>query len=363
MISFKKITSRVTETHWSKLYVSVAVLQCVVIVILQSLICYQNARQANLLPERTTDNALDSSDVLLAIDVIQAAADRLSRIKWENIAFIGFQFWFVAMVLDATVYQNTAEVLALAVFNVMCALLGGLQVVDGVRWLKRINAVNPNITQPLAIAEKLEISLCVVILVFACAMTYLSYEMSRQFGWNIYKKIGADVQIQKMYRMFQFFVLSLKINIFIEFLVSVFYIIQRCISETQRGQSLQSIQPATWLQIACTAVTLPMLYFARHAGSIESKLRMIIFILFQVVLLFHFAFVLVQSVQPRNSWYTWIVLISVGILMDLTTIALGCICMKNFNKGLKPYVQRGDRKQDIETPSKLQNNTWQIDED
>lgn len=44
---------------------------------------------------------------------------------------------------------------------------------------------------------RLEIALSVVILLFACAMIYLSYGMSRQFGWNIYKKIGADVQMQR----------------------------------------------------------------------------------------------------------------------------------------------------------------------
>lgn len=45
-------------------------------------------------------------------------------------------------------------------------------------------------------AEKIEISLSVVLLTFAIIMSYLSYQMSKQFGWNIYKKIGADVQIQ-----------------------------------------------------------------------------------------------------------------------------------------------------------------------
>jgi hypothetical protein len=29
------------------------------------------------------------------------AADRLSRIQWENIAFIGFHIWFLGMAVDA----------------------------------------------------------------------------------------------------------------------------------------------------------------------------------------------------------------------------------------------------------------------
>lgn len=94
-----------------------------------------------------------------------------------------------------TVYQNTAEILALSILNVICAVLGALEVVDGNKWLQRLNLTKYS-TNPLALAEKLEIALAVVIMAFACALAYLSYEMSRQFGWNIYKKIGADVQIQ-----------------------------------------------------------------------------------------------------------------------------------------------------------------------
>lgn len=92
-------------------------------------------------------------------------------------------------------YQNTAEILALGILNVVCAVLGALQVVDGVKWLDRLIGTSYS-TTPLAMAEKIEISLSVALLTFAIIMSYLSYQMSKQFGWNIYKKIGADVQIQ-----------------------------------------------------------------------------------------------------------------------------------------------------------------------
>jgi TRAP-type C4-dicarboxylate transport system permease small subunit len=93
------------------------------------------------------------------------------------------------------VYQNTAEILVLAVLNCLCAILGALEVVDGVKWLNLLKKTQYSVL-PLAVAEKIEIALAVMILAFAIIMSYLSYEMSKQFGWNIYKKIGADVRIQ-----------------------------------------------------------------------------------------------------------------------------------------------------------------------
>lgn len=96
-----------------------------------------------------------------------------------------------------TIYQNTAEILALALLNAVCAVLGALQVVDGIKWVNALNDYHYD-TSPLYTAMRLEIALSISILIFACVMAYLSYQMSRQFGWNIYKKIGADVQMQRM---------------------------------------------------------------------------------------------------------------------------------------------------------------------
>lgn len=85
----------------------------------------------------------------------------------------------------------------MALLNAVCAVLGALQVVDGIKWVNALNDKNHD-TSPLYMAMRLEIALSISILIFACVMAYLSYEMSRQFGWNIYKKIGADVQMQRM---------------------------------------------------------------------------------------------------------------------------------------------------------------------
>lgn len=76
--------------------------------------------------------------------------------------------------------------------------MGAVEVVDGAKWLRLLKST----TSPyfhLEIAEKIEIALSVTIMAFAIVMCYLSFEMSKQFGWNIYKKIGADVRIQSKY--------------------------------------------------------------------------------------------------------------------------------------------------------------------
>ncbi|KAG0766638.1 hypothetical protein G6F57_001069 [Rhizopus arrhizus] len=359
MVTFQKVVIRITETRWSKLYVTMALIQCIFIVTLQAAICVQNSLEADQLPSVDSNVLLSSSNNAM---IPQRAAYRLGRIKWENIAFMGFQFWFLGMAIDATVYQNTAEILVLAVVNCLCAILGALEVVDGVKWLNLLKTTSYTYIY-LETAEKIEIALSVTILAFAVVMSYLSFQMSKQFGWNIYKKIGADVRIQKMYRVFQFFVLCLKVNIFTEFLVSLFYLIQFA---RQNGVEEAIKEPDTWLQLVVTIFLLPFLYFARTAGSTESKTRMVVFLVFQVLVIVHFVVILKETLQPENNWYTWIVFISMGIVIDIITMTLGILCMRNFGQGLQPFVQRGaankQRLHDFELSKTKTNDTWVIDD-
>ena len=62
-----------------------------------------------------------------------------------------------------------------------------------------------------------------------------------------------------MYRMFQFFVLALKIDIFTGFMVSIFYLIQFAMKQGIMWESI--------VQVIVTISILPMLYFARLAVS------------------------------------------------------------------------------------------------
>lgn len=77
-----------------------ATCQCIIIIALQASICYLNTYQANLLPEPTSNSAMTANSTKNDWIPVRAA-DRLGRIKWENIAFMGFQVWFLGMAFDA----------------------------------------------------------------------------------------------------------------------------------------------------------------------------------------------------------------------------------------------------------------------
>ncbi|CAO3694853.1 unnamed protein product [Umbelopsis ramanniana] len=255
--------------------------------------------------------------------------------RWENIAFCGFQIWFCAMAYDSVVNQNIAEVIAIFAMNLICAILGALEIVDNDRWINRLSPfIDVSI---LKTAGKIEIVLAVILPVFALAFALPSYKLTKQLGWTRYKKIGADLAIDKMYRVYQQFLLVLKIDIFTEFMVSLFFVIKRSTVTDDLKLSSPWIE---WVQIAVTVLILPMLIGARFATNAENTVGMITFIIFQIIVIFHFALMLYLTIGASDKWVIWICFVVIGLIITFTTIVLAGMCQHNFGRGLKTVVQK-----------------------
>ncbi|KAI8096399.1 uncharacterized protein BX664DRAFT_323912 [Halteromyces radiatus] len=347
MVNTEKVLQRIGQSKLTIGYVSLAIVQGVIIIVLETIIAVQNSTQAK---------------ATFPYSSLASAFERLTRIKYENVAFIGFQIWAICMVLDATVQQNAAEVCVLAILYVACAILGGLQILDNQRWLEILNSKPIVSTSPLQIALTVEIVLAVCLGLFAISFGLMSYKVTSEFGWMIYKKIGADQAVKHMYTIFQYFVLCMKIDIFVEFLVSVFYLIQFVIKSGEMDWH-------SWIFLFVTLFMLPMLWLGRTAVARESLSLMILFIVFQAIVVFEFALVLSQTLS--DSWYIWTCFVILGILFAVVTSIFGAICMHNFDRGLHPYVQRGSSKRDQRQSSQdqfqmnKQNSTmsWHIDDE
>lgn len=94
---------RINQSKWTKLYIAAAFLQVVIIIVLQSIIASQNqAQEANIhtsfINHRPSTLGDGSSSTSATVDI---ALRRFDRIKWENVAFISFQAWFICMAFDA----------------------------------------------------------------------------------------------------------------------------------------------------------------------------------------------------------------------------------------------------------------------
>lgn len=100
-----------------------------------------------------------------------------------------------------------------------------------------------------------------------------------------------------MYRVFQFFVLGLKVDIFIEFLVSCFYIIQFAVDAgLDRWDSM--------FQLVVTILILPALYFGRMT---------------------------VRKLLPSFCFFLFTYQLNPGVIRSLPKIMVGYFCLLHFS--------------------------------
>jgi hypothetical protein len=221
--------------------VVLATFQAVLIIAIQAAIAYDNTDELKSLLGTPFGD-------------IDQGAERFNRMRWENIAFCGFQLWFCAMAFDAVciiirisfrwcscvsvnlgtstpfprsemivseipqqkvqlltkvytfkvINQNIAEVLAIFVFNLICAILGALEILDDQLWIGRLAQENLDVTI-LTNAEKIEIVLAVILPIFALIFALPSYKITKQLGWTRYKKIGGDLAIDSRFFRYRWF--------------------------------------------------------------------------------------------------------------------------------------------------------------
>ncbi|RUS32281.1 hypothetical protein BC938DRAFT_475861 [Jimgerdemannia flammicorona] len=329
MPNVQKWITRINDSKWTRIFLACAILQTIIVLGLEGAILFENFQAMQPLTTAKASPSFPDKEG------VSTALDRLNRIKWENVAFIAFQLWALWLSFDGIINQNTVEIIAIAVINGLCAVVGVVQAADSAKWINYITALKLDISD-LTTGEKIEIAQTTFVFLFAGFSAFVSWKLYQSFGWNIYKKIGADLDVQVMYKTFQYFVLILKINIFFQFLSSGFYLIQWALKEGFRWETV-------YLSVV-TALVLPALILGRASVSTESRMTMIIFISFQGLILTHFGLILSQTLLPRNNWYFWIFVVWCGIILTVATAVIAYLCMRKFGTGLKPYVQRGSRK-------------------
>ncbi|KAJ1504185.1 hypothetical protein HMI55_002126, partial [Coelomomyces lativittatus] len=117
--------------------------------------------------------------------------------------FVFSQIWTLILAWDAILKQNTIQLITFILFNLCTFAYSIFQL----RQVGYDEAVNSH-TYPMLLA------IPIILGVFTFSFSYLIYKLYLEFGWNIYKKIGADPNMKKIFRVYQVFLTLLKVGFF-----------------------------------------------------------------------------------------------------------------------------------------------------
>ncbi|KAG0051085.1 hypothetical protein BGZ83_004117 [Gryganskiella cystojenkinii] len=331
---------------YGKALMTVIALEALLVIIIQTVIVVKYFQALRDSPVIDYDNPSNDSPPYLDTNNSSRA------IPAYLIVFVFAQLFQFVLAWDAVRAQNTIEMIGIVIFNLCCFAYSIFEISQTRDSLDRSASFFYSPADVEVLKSSLTGLLYAVVAIIGlsqCLVTWLAYQLFQEFGWKIYKKIGADPNTKKMYRAYQIYLVLIKVDLFffVGFSIQFIYL-----TLTNR-----SADPEYWLSIIVLPITIVLLYIAVYAVRHESRRWMSFFIVAMLCGVAYFVFKVVRMyfgdkvnryIGIKNFLTLFAALCLVTILV---TIANAAVCYRNFGKGLKTHLMKDHRDTQNSTSS------------
>ncbi|KAH9075793.1 hypothetical protein EDB83DRAFT_2352351 [Lactarius deliciosus] len=239
----------------------------------------------------------------------------------------------LGMALDAVYARNTLQFFALTVFNALFLVYAIIQSSEVRSSLSSVSSQSGFSHIPV---NALTTVLPIVIAIAELAYVALAWTIYNEFGWKVYKFLGADRRIKKMFAVYQIYQCLVKFD--------VFFWVGFCVQFT-----FLVLDRHSWeFYVTCAALPLSIVLLVEGhlAARYENRWMMISFLSGCVGAMIYFSYKFVKVIIQKNTpefspvWESLSTFAVIAIILLLVTFGYAWVVMRNFGRGLKDQISR-----------------------
>eukprot|EP01139_Manchomonas_bermudensis_P023355 Amastigsp_a841036_357.p1 type:complete len:328 gc:universal Amastigsp_a841036_357:134-1117(+) len=254
-------------------------------------------------------------EVAIIVDLKDTAsgAKRDSKIVYAILLIVSLIF-FLAFAWDAVLNENSIQLVTFLFFSALMTIYALVQLLG-------------DISNPLLIAQFL------VLFIGQMGIFVLGYKVYSEFGWKVYKKVGADPRMRWLFGIYLVLLTLTKLD----FALAIILIAQNT------AIALKPSDPEFALNICAVLLVFALSLSVALGARMESNPAMYLFFLLSPLEPAYIMFKIVRLLTvPRFRKLPRTQLISSGIVAIILRCILVVIAYKslrNFGKGLDRYIR------------------------
>ncbi|CAB4477983.1 hypothetical protein RhiirA1_445083 [Rhizophagus irregularis] len=330
----KKKWNRVTSSIWTKLFSAIFTIQFGLVVFFQSRVLVRNYSIYNddrfkeaYKCDKDEDNSVE---YLFAFSAIQ------------SLVFMVLQLYLVYFGLNAIFHEHIIQIITLVALNFGSAaysLVQLLQIKIRVDRIQNNDNCNAGLTGFDIDWLRVDLPQVLTLTTISVISAIIASKLYRQFGWSVYKRIGGDLRIQRIYRSNLIFIMLLKLNLFFWIIYIIpTVIVALKITDFSGGKVVDVVLIAYHGFATLLALILQILAYSSIKR--ESTAGMIAFSVLWTLIVADYGLLIYAFVRLLIlGSYFMIIFTSVFVVIALVTFVFSIIVTVNFGRGLKELIE------------------------
>ncbi|KAG4089915.1 hypothetical protein H8356DRAFT_1715152 [Neocallimastix lanati (nom. inval.)] len=338
--------SLIPEGKWSRLTLLWSFSQFIVMTVIECIIIYMNFGIKGHYDEY--EKYIENKDY--------------EKYKGYYTALIVYQALFiVAMVyqlylaVDTLLKFSTIDLIALSIFNTLCLGYSVTQYIqankiirelDGIINTVQMNGIKLNIVNKnynIKNVEYIEYANISLMILFVLGWWYITFNLYKVFGWNVFKQIGADVRLKQRLKLFNVLITLLKLtSFFIVLFVSQYF----AVNHNEYFAVYRNEKNVSELihDIVISAIIIIGSGFGILAVAKVSRVYLGIYIFTLCALLGFMASTLIDIFKDSKKYANFetslTVTIGSTVILSIVTYAVSLINFKNFGLGIPKSISK-----------------------